>query len=423
MSLSALPHLPPDEQQAILNGPALEPPPGLTSNFSNPPNNNGLALAVTILCLSVSTILLVIRAYTRIFVIRVVRLEDAISLFAFGNYVAYVYCIVRFMRNVGFFVHQWDLQVKTISEFRYVLLIGANFYAVNILCIKVAIILEWLHVFVPGRTRNTFFWSCWAVLVVNTTYYIANVVALNLTCIPYQAAWDVLVAGKCLDQKALDTSSAAINLISDITLITLAQRVIWTLHMSLKQKLSVSLVFAAGIFGSVAGLLRLIVTVEYQKRQDTTYTVSAVILWAIGEMTAGFLVFCVPAMPKAIGSLGLQMKLASVRRYLLLSKPVQEDSAASASWKHSGPSKNRQQKHADGFPLTTIDSDVPLSSEAADELPRPYEAPPNAIIRTTQLVTTLHRDDENEVSQDRHVRQHPWVSPTQPNRWDPTNSR
>ncbi|KAI1817167.1 hypothetical protein GGS20DRAFT_592586 [Poronia punctata] len=422
MSLAALPHLPPAEQQAILNGAALKPPPGLTSRFSDPPNDNNLALAVTILCLSVSSILLGIRAYVRVFVIRTVRLEDIISLFAFGTYVAYVYCIIRFMRNVGFFVHQWDLQVKTISEFRYILLIGANFYAVNILCIKVAIILEWLHLFVPGKTRNAIFWACWAVLVINTSYYVANVVALNLTCIPYEAAWDVLVAGKCLDQKALDTSSAAINLISDVTLITLAQRVIWSLHMSTKQKLSVSLVFAAGIFGSVAGLLRLIVTVEYQKREDTTYTVSAVILWAIGEMTAGFMVFCVPAIPKAIASMGIRMKLASVRRYWLHSKQTHENSTSSADWKHSIPSKIRQKRHPDAFPLTTIDSDIPLDLDSADERRRSYEAPPNAIVRTTHLVTTSNPAPGNELTQERHSRQHPWASQPQPNRWDPTST-
>ncbi|KAI1113665.1 hypothetical protein F5Y14DRAFT_417429 [Nemania sp. NC0429] len=56
--------------------------------------------------------------------------------------------------------------------------------------------------------------------------------------------------------------------------------------------------------GTIYGLFRIIVTVEYQHHVDTTYTVSTVILWAIGEMTSGFLVFCVPTIPKTIGSIG-----------------------------------------------------------------------------------------------------------------------
>lgn len=104
-----------------------------------------------------------------------------------------------------------------------------------------------MHIFVPGKTRNKFFWACWVVLAINTLYYIANIVAVNLTCIPFEASWNILVAGKCLDQKALDTSSAVINLISDLTIMVLAQQVIWNLHMSMKRKLGLSLIFAAGL--------------------------------------------------------------------------------------------------------------------------------------------------------------------------------
>lgn len=76
MSLAQLPFLPPSEQQAILNQAALPPPQGQTSNFENPPNNNDLALKVCVLCLTVSSILLLVRSYTRIVVLKIFRVED-----------------------------------------------------------------------------------------------------------------------------------------------------------------------------------------------------------------------------------------------------------------------------------------------------------------------------------------------------------
>lgn len=115
------------------------------------------------------------------------------------------------------------------------------------MCIKVAIMLDWLQIFVPGSMRNTFFWGCWAVLVSNTMYYVANIIALNLECIPYRSIWDITITGKCLDQKALDISSAVMNLLSDIIIIALAQKIIWGLQMSLRKKLGVSIIFATGI--------------------------------------------------------------------------------------------------------------------------------------------------------------------------------
>ncbi|KAI3330147.1 hypothetical protein F4824DRAFT_515848 [Ustulina deusta] len=411
MSLAQLPFLPPAEQQVILEGPALPPPPGRVSMFENPPNNNGLALAVAILGLSVSSILLLFRACTKIVVLRAVRIEDAIGLVAFAAYSAYMYCVFRFMRNVGFFVHQWDLQVKTISEFQYILLIGANFYDANILCIKVAILMDWLHIFVPGKTRNKFFWACWVVLAINTLYYIANIVAVNLTCIPFEASWNILVAGKCLDQKALDTSSAVINLISDLTIMVLAQQVIWNLHMSMKRKLGLSLIFAAGLFGTVSGLFRIIVTVEYQHHADTTYTVSAVVLWAIGEMTSGFLVFCVPAIPKTIGS--IRNGIAHVKHYRLGSRESSQQSKSSSKRSGSSNFHHRKIHHPDEVPITTFASNAPLESESAEQLTTSPKPPTNSIVRTTRVVTAVDDDLASQGVKLTHSRQHPWMTQQQ----------
>ncbi|KAI1192470.1 hypothetical protein F5X97DRAFT_340394 [Nemania serpens] len=430
MSLAQLPFLPPSEQQAILNQAALPPPQGQTSNFENPPNNNDLALKVCVLCLTVSSILLLVRSYTRIVVLKIFRVEDVphpgrnshnekilTILLSQAAYAAYMYAAFRFLHNIGYFVHQWDLQVKSISEFRYILLIGASFYDADILFIKVAILLDWLHLFVPGKTRNWFFWVCWAVLTVNTLYYIANIIAVNLTCIPFEASWNVLVTGKCLDQKALDTSSAAINLVSDVAIMALAQHVIWNLHMSTRKKIGLSIIFAAGLFGTISGLFRLIVTIEYQHQEDTTYTVSAVILWAIGEMTSGFLVFCVPSIPKAVGRIRNGINHAT--HYGLRSSQKNQ----TITWKKSNPlpSKDfmphghRHSEPDDAVPITTFSStSLPLDAQSteywahdADDDRVQTQPTRGGIIRTTQVVTAVDDDVDNQAVKLTHNRQHP----------------
>ncbi len=76
MSLPGFAQLMPEKQQALLDGPALAPPPGATPNLTSPSNGNSLVLVVTILCLSVVSLLVRIRAYSRIFGLRKIRLED-----------------------------------------------------------------------------------------------------------------------------------------------------------------------------------------------------------------------------------------------------------------------------------------------------------------------------------------------------------
>lgn len=69
-------HLPTDKQQVLLYGPALKPPPGLQSNFDSYSTGNKLALAVIINCLVISTVCILLRFYSRVVVVRRVRIED-----------------------------------------------------------------------------------------------------------------------------------------------------------------------------------------------------------------------------------------------------------------------------------------------------------------------------------------------------------
>lgn len=60
---------------ANLAGPALKPPANVTPNLTNPPNNNTLVAAVSIVCLVVVTLVVLIRCYTR-YAMRIFLVED-----------------------------------------------------------------------------------------------------------------------------------------------------------------------------------------------------------------------------------------------------------------------------------------------------------------------------------------------------------
>lgn len=62
---------------AILNGPAMAPPTGETSNFSNPPNENPLAIGVLVTMIVISTLCVLIRLYARVYLLRKVQAEES----------------------------------------------------------------------------------------------------------------------------------------------------------------------------------------------------------------------------------------------------------------------------------------------------------------------------------------------------------
>ena len=71
------------QRQALLNGPAAPPPFGTVSNFEDPANlNTYLALTIA-LCFSLGTFSVVLRTYTKKYIIRLLAYEDC--MFRFGG--------------------------------------------------------------------------------------------------------------------------------------------------------------------------------------------------------------------------------------------------------------------------------------------------------------------------------------------------
>lgn len=66
------------QQATLLNSPAMNPPDGIEPNFENPFNRNRPSLALMIVGMTLTSFCIAIRAYTRIFCLKKVRLEDCV---------------------------------------------------------------------------------------------------------------------------------------------------------------------------------------------------------------------------------------------------------------------------------------------------------------------------------------------------------
>ena len=62
--------------QIYLNSPASIPPEGTVANLDNPTKHNAGSLALLVLCLLLTMVVGVGRAYSRIFVVKNLRVED-----------------------------------------------------------------------------------------------------------------------------------------------------------------------------------------------------------------------------------------------------------------------------------------------------------------------------------------------------------
>ncbi|KAJ2989639.1 hypothetical protein NUW58_g3371 [Xylaria curta] len=309
-----MPDLTPHEYDPILNLPAFPPPPGITPNYVNPPTQNVLAITVVVLCASVASVLFLIRVYSRLFCALRPKPEDYMCLAAFLAYIVCVYAISLMIRDVGFFIHQWNLHNRDVVVFIYNIYTFLTAYTVMMFFAKTAILVEWIRIFVADRERNAFFYAACVLIGFNVGMYGAGSIATGLACIPREKLWHPWVEGRCINRFILDSFTAFVNLAIDLGILLLPQKVIWKLQMSRKRKIGLSILFSVGIIACASAAGRAYYTVTLDFTGDITYEASPAFLFGLAEMTTVLMVFCIPSIPKAFEGSRLATLFTTSRR-------------------------------------------------------------------------------------------------------------
>ncbi|KAI0198426.1 hypothetical protein F4808DRAFT_462722 [Astrocystis sublimbata] len=349
MALEQLHRLPEYLQQIILDGPALAPPPGTISNLADPPNQNALGIAITTICLVISTVTVALAAHAKFHGGKKVRCEDLIVLAGYvitrpssptyyeqeGLTVGVAYCTYDGGSSIGYFVHQWNVRVTALAHVFYMVHVGAIVYSVGIVLLKIAILLQWIHIFVPRGTRGSFYWISHGVIAFNVLLYATVILTICASCEPFAKLWDPTIPGKCIaSREAIDISTATTNLSSDIVILILPQSVIWKLRLETRKKVEIAVVFFVGIFAIVSAALRLYSSVRFFRTEDKTYNVIPVALWGMAELTCGILIYCIPTIPSVLRNSRLYLSLKPV------TAAVSSWAKSSVTWISSSSSRN-----------------------------------------------------------------------------------
>ncbi|KAI1207474.1 uncharacterized protein F4807DRAFT_178975 [Annulohypoxylon truncatum] len=286
----------PHDLPAFLNHSSGEPPHGIIQHIDNPPNANGGAIVLAVICLLLTTAAFLLRAYARFFVLKKFYIEDLLGLCAFGCYIGTICTYFLFLRTIGFFVHMWDTRWHDLIEMASIAFVLNIIYQLNQLFVKVSILLEWARIFTPDHGRSIFFWASRVLICAAIIGYTGGIVITVVRCVPVVPIWRFYVTPKCLIQKERVDILCIFNISLDTFILILPQWVIWKLQISRKRKLGVSLVFSIGILACIcaAGRLGALVYAD-----DSSYFVSLTLVWMLAEETCALLVFCVPSVPKA----------------------------------------------------------------------------------------------------------------------------
>ncbi|RYC56654.1 hypothetical protein CHU98_g9555 [Xylaria longipes] len=153
--------------------------------------------------------------------------------------------------------------------------------------------------------------------------------------------WNLLIPGKCLHTTGLAVGVSATNLAFDVIIFLLPQKVIWGLRMRFWAKIGISIVFSIGLLACIVAAFRLYSSIQYSGFSDITYTCSGITLWSLAEVTSGFVVLCVPCIPKALDRLELNRLGSSFGSWAGAFVQKLVGSGASTTDSPSGPAGKR----------------------------------------------------------------------------------
>ena len=121
-------------------------------------------------------------------------------------------------------------------------------YGLVMLAIKICILLQYLHIFIPDKRVDPMYWICHGLIWLNVLFYFICGFCQVFACKPIAKSWDPLITeGHCINYLALGVATSIMNSFSDILILILPQTAIRKLHMAKNRKRQVSLIFLVGI--------------------------------------------------------------------------------------------------------------------------------------------------------------------------------
>ncbi|KAL5362334.1 hypothetical protein BJX96DRAFT_177061 [Aspergillus floccosus] len=247
------------------------------------------------MCLAISTFCVGMRLYTKLLITKSPGWEDFSCVLAWLGLI--VYAIVTFEADRhGNGYHQWEVNATDLQEFSKLANVSQIIYGPIIFVTKLSIFLLYLRIFAPSTKSKTHIFI--QVLIwVNLLFYTANTIVKIFECTPRSKIWDRDIPGLCININSLIMTAAVFNVLSDFLILLLPIVCVGRLQMKLSKKLATSAVFAAGAFGCVSSIMRLVASVSNESMHDKTFDWFPEFLWTTAEITSGIVASCLPAVP------------------------------------------------------------------------------------------------------------------------------
>ncbi|KAI0442938.1 hypothetical protein F4803DRAFT_575060 [Xylaria telfairii] len=276
--------------------PALDPPAGVEPKFRDyyPVKASQIALTTVLLTLSTGGVLA--RSYARAQVLKQFDFSDGALILALLMFATHT--TVKLVANTyGQGYHQWDIDLVAIGRFLLMQNVVETLYCPTMLLAKYTVLRQIELIFYKHQHEKIASRLILGLIWANLVFYITIFFAFLCACVPRAKISNPSLHGHCINTQASILATSVINVVSDFTILTIPLVAVWQLQLRPRAKLGVSIVFAVGIFATIACIVRLYYGVELVRSEDSTWLIENVSIWASIEITTVILVACFPLFP------------------------------------------------------------------------------------------------------------------------------
>ncbi|KAH8882982.1 hypothetical protein GQ53DRAFT_831171 [Thozetella sp. PMI_491] len=317
--------------------PAAMPPPGFTSDFNSPDNYKHQNIILHSVVLTVTTLALLVRLYTRAVIKKNVGVDDGFAILSWALSITFS-VVLAYATVWGFGMHMYDIRASEILETLKWLVISQKFYFPLVLFVKLCLLLGYLRIFKIDLATK---WGIWVGIVVCSLFYIIIFFVDLFRCKPIEATWNPTIQGTCMSYAAFPYATGIFNIVSDFYILLLPLPVIFMMTMPWTRRLRIASVFGLGAFTCVASIMRFVVSLWYAQNPDQTYVAAKVLYWTVLEINIGLICACATtfpaffdtATPRSFGTVIRSLLARGSRSQTTVGSPQRSNKSGEASYR------------------------------------------------------------------------------------------
>ncbi|KAL8665663.1 MAG: hypothetical protein Q9168_007657 [Polycauliona sp. 1 TL-2023] len=228
----------------------IPPPQGVEANFVNPVYHSGGIVPITIIFVTLSTVFLAVRIYTKAHIIKVFGLED-------------------FQQKYGNGIHLWNITVPRFLIYSRWSAAATILYCPSVALAKIAILIFYLRL----NPTPSFRYSVFAVLFITTGYMIALCLAIFFQCQPVAKLWNPILEGHCVKVVDLYLWNTILNVSTDFLVLIVPIPMLRKLQVGTRQKWVLASLFGVGSLTCILSAVRTYYIAILLHQPDTSWNV------------------------------------------------------------------------------------------------------------------------------------------------------